>query len=273
MRTLHWPLAVVVSVSLHMTVAWALLYDAEPPAVVGASGVGSVGIEVGLGMAGTYAEALAQATAPAPAPEPTPPAPKPQPKPEPAPARPQPTPQPEPQPAPPKPVAPTPAPTTAIPVAADGVLAASSSAEPQPAARATTAPAPASTPPAPTVTAATGSRATGSGSNSRSGGKKTTANNYFADLSRWLNRNKTYPVAAKQDKEQGTVLLQFTFDRAGNVLARSIKQSSGSARLDQAALDMIDQASPLPGLPDSIPNKKVTIVIPIEYSLITNTKY
>jgi outer membrane immunogenic protein len=50
-------------------------------------------------------------------------------------------------------------------------------------------------------------------------------------LVRQLQRFKRYPAAAQSRNEQGVVLLRFSRDRSGHVLARSITRSSGHADL------------------------------------------
>src|ERR1019366_9231926 len=42
-----------------------------------------------------------------------------------------------------------------------------------------------------------------------------------------LQQNKRYPADARARGEQGVVMLSFTVDRSGHVLARSIARSSG----------------------------------------------
>jgi len=61
--------------------------------------------------------------------------------------------------------------------------------------------------------------------------------------------------------------------RDGSVTASSVKKSCGHAQLDQAALDMLNAAAPLPPLPASMDRQQLTLVIPIEFSLITNNRY
>ena len=103
----------------------------------------------------------------------------------------------------------------------------------------------------------------------RRGGRAGDQQNYFGRLVAWLNRYKDYPPEAKKRKQQGTVVLAFSIDRAGEVLAARIQTSSGYPFLDRAALAMLDRAGPLPPMPDSMPRERLHLAVPIEYSLIT----
>jgi periplasmic protein TonB len=63
-----------------------------------------------------------------------------------------------------------------------------------------------------------------------------------------------YPKAAQRDRLQGTVDTVFSMSRDGRLLGVWIKTSSGAAVLDQAAIDTIRQAQPLPAIPAALPD-------------------
>jgi len=82
-----------------------------------------------------------------------------------------------------------------------------------------------------------------------------------------LQRHKRYPADAQARREQGTVLLSFTMDRNGHVLARSIAHSSGVSQLDQEVMAMIQRAQPLPAFPPAMPQPRMSLTVPIRFSL------
>ncbi len=109
----------------------------------------------------------------------------------------------------------------------------------------------------------------GQASDSSQGGYLTAGHaDYFSQLITWLNRHKNYPKRAKRNKQQGIVELRFTINRNGDVLEKSIKTSSGYSVLDRAALKILEAAAPLPALPEGMKKNQLTLIVPIDYSLI-----
>lgn len=79
-----------------------------------------------------------------------------------------------------------------------------------------------------------------------------------------LERRKRYPSAARSNREEGTVYVRFRIDDSGNVLSVSLSRSSGFPTLDNAVLDMVRAASPVPAPPVGV-NK--TITAPVRFNL------
>ena len=77
--------------------------------------------------------------------------------------------------------------------------------------------------------------------------------------------NRHYPEAARARGEQGTVRLALTIGRGGQVISARLTGSSGSATLDQAALEMARNASGRP-LPPGM-GSSITLSVPVRYSI------
>jgi protein TonB len=93
---------------------------------------------------------------------------------------------------------------------------------------------------------------------------------YIAAVMRQLHRHKKYPRELKKAKIEGTVVVQFTIDHDGHLIASDVKQSSGHTELDRAAMEMLARADPLPAIPDFMSRDELALAIPVEYSLITD---
>jgi protein TonB len=82
-----------------------------------------------------------------------------------------------------------------------------------------------------------------------------------------LLRYRQYPSAAQAARQEGVVMLSFTMDRHGRVLACRVVRSSGFAALDAEALAMIERAQPLPPFPPDVVASTRSFVAPIRFSL------
>lgn len=94
--------------------------------------------------------------------------------------------------------------------------------------------------------------------------------NYIAKLRLWLERHKDYPKLARRKRMQGVVLLYFRVGRDGSVMAQEIREDSGHTLLDEAALEMLARATPLPAFPQDMQGDYLDVVLPVEYSLRGN---
>ncbi len=103
----------------------------------------------------------------------------------------------------------------------------------------------------------------------RASGPALDSNAYFAELLARLNRFKRYPAELRKEKIEGRVVMKFTIEADGRVIAASVQTSSGNRALDAAARQMVASASPLPAIPDALRKSRLTLSVPVEYSLIT----
>jgi len=83
----------------------------------------------------------------------------------------------------------------------------------------------------------------------------------------WLNRHKRYPASARSRKQEGMVQVAFTVDKGGRVTSSRVARSSGIPALDQAALEMVRRASPVPAPPPEIATSSMKLAVPVDFSL------
>ena len=108
---------------------------------------------------------------------------------------------------------------------------------------------------------------TGSENTISTGGQKGAERSYFSELSAKLARYKRYPNRARKLHEEGIVVLFITVSRDGTIIESYISKSSGYPKLDNAVLNMLKKASPLPKFPDDMEQSKLSINIPIDFKL------
>lgn len=114
--------------------------------------------------------------------------------------------------------------------------------------------------------AGVGTGVAGAGQGSFGNGKGP-GDDYLDRLRRHLAKYKHYPPEAVKRKEEGTVLLSFVLARDGTVLEAAVERSSGFPLIDQAALDMVRNASPVPPLPASFAGDRAHIVMPAGFRI------
>ena len=86
-------------------------------------------------------------------------------------------------------------------------------------------------------------------------------------LQQWLAQFRVYPDSARQQGWEGIVELSFLIEPSGRVHGARIAQSSGYAILDNAAFEMLDQAAPLPPIPQAVSSKAMRITVPVGFHL------
>lgn len=79
-----------------------------------------------------------------------------------------------------------------------------------------------------------------------------------------LERRKRYPSSARARKEEGVAQVFFRIDGSGNVLAVRLARSSGHPDLDDAAVSLVQRASPVPAPPPDAPHE---ITVPIAFNI------
>lgn len=81
-----------------------------------------------------------------------------------------------------------------------------------------------------------------------------------------LEEVKRYPAAARAVHVQGLVLVQVRIDGDGRLTDPEIKETSGSAMLDRAALEAVQAASPL-RLDHKLERAPLVMLVPLHYRL------
>lgn len=90
---------------------------------------------------------------------------------------------------------------------------------------------------------------------------------YRLGLAREARRFKHYPSVARENAWTGVVVLMIQGAASFATPIVSIDQSSGHAVLDAQALEMLEKATRLAPLPDSLIGKRFAISLPIHYRL------
>lgn len=87
-----------------------------------------------------------------------------------------------------------------------------------------------------------------------------------------IEKYRRYPDKARKRKMEGVVRVMFTVLADGRITYAGITGSSGYRTLDGEALATVKKASPLPPVPAELELEKVTMEVPIVFSLKNGIK-
>jgi protein TonB len=90
---------------------------------------------------------------------------------------------------------------------------------------------------------------------------------YLAALAAQIDRRKYYPRAARRLGEEGRVVVHFVIQRNGELTDLRVTESSGSPRLDEAALKTLRRVTPFKPIPVGFGSDQWPISVPITFSL------
>lgn len=114
---------------------------------------------------------------------------------------------------------------------------------------------------APSLGEGTPSSTAGLGASEAAAGDQADA--YLALIRSRIEKNRTYPSAARRRGEEGTVSMRVAIDAQGNLAQVTAIGRSGSFHLDRAAKRMVEKSSPFPPPPTA----PFTTTIPIAFTL------
>ena len=89
---------------------------------------------------------------------------------------------------------------------------------------------------------------------------------YYGRVRQIIDANKSYPLLARQRKQEGSPKVSFTILKNGIVEKLSV-DSSGYRILDREARRIIMISSPFPEIPDSMNKDSIDLTIPINFKL------
>ncbi|GGB96704.1 hypothetical protein GCM10011352_23540 [Marinobacterium zhoushanense] len=108
---------------------------------------------------------------------------------------------------------------------------------------------------------------TGSANAMTQGGSPAAKQSWFAKLAAELARHKRYPLSARRRGQEGVAKISFLVNRKGELLEYKLSESSGYKLLDEAVIDMLLKAQPLPEFPAEMEQDEIRITLPVEFLL------
>ncbi len=90
---------------------------------------------------------------------------------------------------------------------------------------------------------------------------------YLAALAASIDRRKYYPRVSRRRGEEGRVVVSFVIRKTGELTDITVTESSGSRRLDEAALKTLRRISPFQPIPQALARDAWSITVPIAFHL------
>jgi len=90
---------------------------------------------------------------------------------------------------------------------------------------------------------------------------------YLAGVVARLLRARRYPWRARQRRIEGVLKVSLTICADGSVDGVRVLASSGSRILDQAALEMVERASPFAPIPKALGTEEIRVSVPVAFRL------
>jgi TonB family protein len=81
------------------------------------------------------------------------------------------------------------------------------------------------------------------------------------ELAAHFNKFKRYP--AERSAKAAEVTVSFSLDSVGHIIASRLVKGSGDAAFDQAALDMLQRADPVPAPPSQVVDQGLNFTLPV----------
>ena len=97
--------------------------------------------------------------------------------------------------------------------------------------------------------------------------ERTLRDQYQQIISARIKQFEEYPPVAKRRHWEGTTVVQLRLSPDGKVTDISVVEKSGHEILDEAAVNMIRKASPLPAPPEGLRGRDQTVLVPIKFKL------
>jgi TonB family protein len=90
---------------------------------------------------------------------------------------------------------------------------------------------------------------------------------YLSRVAKILEAHKRYPAAARLLRRRGTVVIDFTIDRQGQLADSRIRKSSGWTLLDEEALSILRRSQPFPAFPDASSEQRLSLTTPVRFDI------